>query len=188
LGHWGLDLRPGESFFAFLDRLFDSSWSDTKSTALFDLSVGSRSDPLLSWVKNSRDTTYFSIATKTTFNLFDKAVAQPTTNLVLAPVANAAGAYTNRTLFGSNSAEWRPNDGLVPVISQRGDASGFNDYDIDLFAANWRVAFTGGRNVPVRSRYNLLSVLDNTDHLQVIEAIRNQLYVNLAGLIYSLPA
>ncbi|KAJ3415497.1 hypothetical protein HDV05_004699 [Chytridiales sp. JEL 0842] len=188
LDHWGLGRRPQEGFLDYMERLFSSRWAYSKSTSLFDLAVGAQRDPLMSYLKNSRDTTYFSVSTKTTYSIFDKSFAELTTNLVLAPFANLAGSYSNRTLLGNNEESWRPNDGLVPVRSSSGDSSGFNEYNINLFASNSWVARTGGAQVPVKGRYHRLSILERTDHFQVLEGIRKQMYYNLAGLVSSLPA
>ncbi|KAJ3115040.1 hypothetical protein HDU96_001267 [Phlyctochytrium bullatum] len=197
LGHWGLNPVRGESIESYIRRICTSPWFYSKSNALFDLQVAGTRDPLLSFVKNSADTYYFSFTGDTTFpGLFDTEVARPDTLLFLQPFANIVGAYTNRTLFGSSSAAWRPNDGLVPVIAARGDdVGGYVDYSLNLYASNSAVNdASAARRVPTKGRFHFLQRLEGKDHLAIVALLdliggqMDQVYRNIAGLASSLPA
>ncbi|KAJ3118479.1 hypothetical protein HDU96_001298 [Phlyctochytrium bullatum] len=197
LGHWGLNPVAGERFSTYIRRICSSPWFYSKSNALFDLSVTGTRDPLLSFVKNSPDTYYFSVAGDTTFPTpLSTQLARPDTLPFLLPTANLVGSYTNRTLFGPNSADWRANDGIVPVIAATGDdAGGYVDYPLNLYASSGAVrdAAAASRQ-PVKGRFQFLQRLEGKDHLAVVAIMdlvggqMDQVYRNLAGLAASLPA
>ncbi|KAJ3194279.1 hypothetical protein HK101_003087 [Irineochytrium annulatum] len=193
LGHWGLDQRPGENLVDYIHRIFSSPWASKPSNALFDLGVQGTNDPLLSWVQNSPDTYYFSVSGLTTYNIFNAALAEPTTNLFLAPSATIMGSYYNSSLsLAGGDAEWHANDGLVSVVSSRGDNSGYNDYEIDMTESTQNVAKQVSA-APKKGTFNWLGTLNGHDHLAIIALLdviggqMNQVYMNFAGLLASLP-
>ncbi|KAI8609436.1 Alpha/Beta hydrolase protein [Chytriomyces sp. MP71] len=172
LDHWGLNQNAGESFPDYLERVCASPWFLSKSNAYFDLSVSSQSDPLLSFVKNSPTTTYFSVAGLTTFYALGVALAELSTNLLLTPFANLIGTYSNSSLPALQTysqADWRENDGLVAIASSRGPASGFNSFNVDMKAASsGDLTNSAPSSAPQKGNYNYLGNLDNVDHLAII--------------------
>ncbi|KAJ3108437.1 hypothetical protein HDU97_001144 [Phlyctochytrium planicorne] len=194
LGHWGLNPRPNEELESYIRRICTSPWFYSKSNALFDLTVYATKDPLLSFVKNSPDTTYFSFTGDTTYDAFGNAYAYPETLLFLQPLANIIGSYDNTTLLGSENRAWRPNDGLVPVVAAKGDNTGYNDYSLNLRASNSDVMnAAAARNLPVKGRFNFLQTLERIDHLEIVAITdiiggqMDQVFLNVAGLQASLP-
>ncbi|KAI8613317.1 Alpha/Beta hydrolase protein [Chytriomyces sp. MP71] len=195
LGHWGLDQRPSETFPNYLERVCASPWFLGKSNAFFDLSVAFQSDSLLSFVKNSPDTTYFSVAGRTTNYVFGVALAEITTNLFLIPFANLIGTYSNSSLPALrqyNQEDWRQNDGLVSIASSRSPSSGYKDFNLDMSASSSRdLATTAPARVPQKGTYNYLGELDNVDHaaflawFDPIPGLRDDLYVNIMRVIGS---
>ncbi|KAJ3118478.1 hypothetical protein HDU96_001297 [Phlyctochytrium bullatum] len=194
LEHWGLNPLPGEQLTDFFKRVCSSTWFYAKSSALWDLRVQAARDPLLSFVKNAPDTYYFSVAGDTTFNVLANFVARPDTLAFLQPSANIIGFYPNRTLLGDESRLWRPNDGLVPIVSSQGDDAGYVPYGVNLFAST--AAFAGvldSRNVaPSKGVFHYLQTLEGRDHLGIVGMMdlvvgqMNQVYANIAGLVSSL--
>ncbi|KAJ3162624.1 hypothetical protein HK101_000729, partial [Irineochytrium annulatum] len=171
LGHWGLDQKPGENFIAYINRIFSSDWASKPSNGLFDLGVQGTNDPLLSWVKNSPDTYYFSLSGLTTYNAFNAALAEPTTLLFLQPLAGIVGSYTNSSLnLPGGDEAWHPNDGLVSVVSSRADNSGYNPYVVDMRKGTQDVADSVSVP-PKKGIFNWLGLMDNHDHLAIIAVL-----------------
>ncbi|KAJ3187570.1 hypothetical protein HK101_009361 [Irineochytrium annulatum] len=194
LGHWKLTQNAGEGFVAYINRLFASKWGSAPSNALFDLSVQGTNDPLLNWVRNSPDTYYFSLSGLTTFNVGNSAVGEPTTLPFLVPTASIVGTYLNSSLhLAGGDVAWHPNDGLVPVLSSRADSSGYNSYVVDMTKSTQTVA-NSVSVAPKKGTFNWLGQLDNHDHLAIVAMLdviggqMNQVYMNFAGLLASLPA
>ncbi|KAI8620370.1 Alpha/Beta hydrolase protein [Chytriomyces sp. MP71] len=195
LGHWGLKQNPGESFLTFLERVCNSHWYSFKSNALYDLQVGAQSDPLLSFVQNNPKTTYFSVAGLSTNYLFGIALAEISTNLLLAPFANLIGTYSNSSLpvLQTYTQEyWRNNDGMVPIASSRGPNSGFNSFNVDMDASSVSdLANSAPAGVPQQGTYNYLGAVDNVDHLAIvgtldlIPGLRDALYINIMRIVGS---
>ncbi|KAI9345185.1 Alpha/Beta hydrolase protein [Zopfochytrium polystomum] len=192
LGHWGLDPQPGEPLVAYVDRLLsDSRFASSDSTALYDLSVSAaRSDPFLAAVRNAQDVTYLSVAALTTFNFFGRSYARPSTFPLLIPTANIVGSYSNKAL-GIAGGDWRPNDGLVSLISARGDAvEGYVDYPLDL-EGSVDALVTRAVNRPVRGKFSYVGSTRD-DHissiavLDLVKGRKNQEFLNMAGILASL--
>ncbi|KAI8851935.1 hypothetical protein BC829DRAFT_415062 [Chytridium lagenaria] len=194
LGHWGLNPRSGEGVDDFVRRICSSPWFRLPSNALFDLTVAATRNPLLSFVRNSADTYYFSFTGDATYEFLGNYFARPDTLIFLQPTTNIVGSYTNRTLLGDDSRSWRPNDGLVNVVSAQGDNSGFNSYSLNLRASNSEVAGArAAKALPPKGRFNFLQTLEGVDHLKIIAlqdligGQMDQVFVNVAGLQASLP-
>ncbi|KAJ3106120.1 hypothetical protein HDU97_006937 [Phlyctochytrium planicorne] len=194
LGHWGLNPKGDESFEEYITRIYSSWWFTSQSNAMFDLTVAATKGPLLSFVKNSPDTTYFSFTGDATYDAFGNSFAYPDTLPFLKSNVNLLGTYENATLLGPNSREWRPNDGLVSVISTKGDNSGYSDYPVDLKASNRDVARSAKfKTIPAKGRFNHLHVFEDVDHLQIVAPLdlvggrMDQVFLNVAGLQASLP-
>ncbi|KAJ1554405.1 hypothetical protein HK405_005163 [Cladochytrium tenue] len=192
LGHWGLDPQTGESATAYVARVFENTaYIASRSNAFFDLSVAGFRDPLLSFVRNSDDTTYFSLAGLTTFNLLGYSYALPTTDIFLIPFADIIGTYSNTSL-SITGGDWRPNDGLVPLISARSDASNsYTSYGLDITGSTSSLASTS-LAYPTKGKFNYVGAISGIDHLSITglsdlsAGKRNQMFLNIAGVLASL--
>ncbi|KAJ1548444.1 hypothetical protein HK405_003175, partial [Cladochytrium tenue] len=192
LGQWGLTPNSGESATAFVTRVFSNTkWIGSNSNALSDLSVAGFQSSLLDWVENSDDTAYFSLTGLTTFNLLGYSYALPSTPVFLTPFADIIGSYTNTSL-GITGGDWRPNDGLVPLISARSDASdSYTSYALDITGSTSSLASTS-LAYPTKGKFNFVGSISGIDHLSITglsdltAGQRNQMFLNIAGVLASL--
>ncbi|KAJ3093681.1 hypothetical protein HK100_006489 [Physocladia obscura] len=198
LGHWGLTQGADEPFFTFLERILQSNWVNEQSNALFDLSTAGLSSPLLSFVKESPSTTYFSLSGLTTDYILGDSYAELTTTILLSPVADTIGAYNNSqfsVLKEYSKEDWRQNDGLVAIASSRSPSSGYSSYGINIQSSSASsLASSAPSSSPVKGKYNYVGSLDNTDHLQIvglfdiIPGLRTNVFNNILTIISSLSA
>ncbi|KAJ3020123.1 UNVERIFIED_CONTAM: hypothetical protein HDU68_010336 [Siphonaria sp. JEL0065] len=198
LSHWGLSQQPNESVESYFARVEKSQWLNTKSNALFDLSVKSLNDPLISFVKNVPEVTYFSSAGITTTFDGQDAHAEDSTLIFLIPAAEIIGSYSNASLpilSTFTPKEWRQNDGLVPLASSRGPTSGFVAFPLDLQSGNENaLALSAPRKTPGKGVFNFVGSLDETDHMALIGSVdlvsglRDRYYLNILSLLSSLSA
>ncbi|KAJ3239588.1 hypothetical protein HDU78_002767 [Chytriomyces hyalinus] len=196
LDHYGLIQREDEDFFQFMNRICESEWFLSDSTAVYDLSVAAHETPLLTFVQNSPTTTYFSAAGVTTRYILGVAVATLQTNLFLAPFANLIGSYSNDSLsvLGTYSKEdWRQNDGMVMLASSRGPKSGFRDFQMDIQAeSEAALVESAPTTAPVKGVYNYVGVLDGLDHADVVAVMDvvpgrvDSLYRNILNVLNAL--
>ncbi|KAJ3008262.1 UNVERIFIED_CONTAM: hypothetical protein HDU68_003172 [Siphonaria sp. JEL0065] len=196
LGHWGLNPYPSEDVDDYFARIQKSAWLKSKSHALFDLSIQAQSDSLVSFVKNAPDTTYFSVAGITTSFDGRYANAELSTFIFLAPIAEFVGSYSNASLpllSTFSPKEWRQNDGLVPLASSRGPASGFTSFPIDLESGSQAdLTASAPRTAPGKGVYHFVGILDHADHAaligvsDIIPGQRDDLYLNIMRILASL--
>ncbi|KAI8801564.1 Alpha/Beta hydrolase protein [Cladochytrium replicatum] len=195
LTHWGLDHRPGESFVAYIARIFASPWNASKSNAQWDNSILAFRDPLTTWIQNSANVYYFSLPARATFDslLSSNELPYADTSPFLWPTATVMGRYTNTALFGSDSAAWRSNDGLVPIKSQMSDAAG--GYDTWLMRDIREKSVSVPATLPRKGKFQYVGTADHQDHIRILGWLdvdvlsdMEQLYENIAGLLWSLPA
>ncbi|KAI8809161.1 Alpha/Beta hydrolase protein [Cladochytrium replicatum] len=190
LDHWGLGYKQGESLLAYFNRIFTSSWAKGTSNAAYDLSITGARD-----ARNANNVAipgvyYFSIPTSTTVQVLTNEVARPSTLLFLIPFANALGTYQNTTMFGTESAAWRDNDGLVPVITSSSDTKGYINYSMDLRDAT----LTPPRTKPTTGKYHNTGIIE-VDHIEIVgllDAVSllrwSTMYTNIGRILLSLPA
>ncbi|KAJ3139115.1 hypothetical protein HK100_011880 [Physocladia obscura] len=198
LGHWGLTQGADEPFFTFLARILQSNWVNEQSNALFDLSTAGLSSPLLSFVKESPSTTYFSLSGLTTNYILGDSYAEDTTTVFLAPVADTIGAYnnTNLSILTEYTQEvWRQNDGLVAIASSRSPSSGYSSFAVDIQSSSVSsLASSAPSSSPVKGKYNYVGALDNTDHVQLVglfdlvPGLRTNVFNNILALLSALSA
>ncbi|KAI9328344.1 Alpha/Beta hydrolase protein [Obelidium mucronatum] len=197
LGHWGLDQTSSESIDQYFERLQKSQWVNSKSTALFDLSVKALSDPLISFVQNAPETTYFSMAGIATS--FDGRNANPTGDMLifLVPTAVIIGSYSNPSLpiltQTYSPMEWRQNDGLVMLASSRGPPSGFVSFSMNMQSENLAdLAVSAPKKQPAKGVYNFVGSWKGGDHmaivggLDLVPGLRDNFYINIMALLASL--
>ncbi|KAI8809163.1 Alpha/Beta hydrolase protein [Cladochytrium replicatum] len=190
LEHWGLEYKKGESLIAYLNRIFNSNWAKGKSNAGYDLSLtGVRDKDAFPNVAQP-GVYYFSVPTSTTVQVLTTEVARPSTFLFLIPFANALGSYTNTTMFGSGSAAWRDNDGLVPIKTSSSDINGYINYSMDLRDST----LTPLRTKPTTGKYHNTGIIE-VDHFEIIGLFDSisllrwsNMYINIAKILLSLPA
>ncbi|KAJ3230483.1 hypothetical protein HDU81_004472 [Chytriomyces hyalinus] len=172
LGHYGLGQKSDEAFSAYLHRVCESGWFLSDSTAVYDLTVAAHETPLLSFVRNSASTTYFSVAGVTTNYLLGVSFAQLSTNVFLAPFADVIGTYTNASLpvlSTFSKKEWRQNDGMVMLASSRGPRAGFSSFEMDIGAkSETKLLQSVPGRAPEKGVYNYVGVMDGFDHFDLI--------------------
>ncbi|KAF4039682.1 hypothetical protein GN244_ATG08207 [Phytophthora infestans] len=147
---------------------------------LWSLSTGGAKEEA-TWVKTLSDVYYYSYVTVDTFNTRDlllRKISLPNLLTMLLPLDPLAvfigGRYAPDRL--KLSADWQPNDGVVPAISMGSDGVG---------AA---VTFAGAsqlgkwNKMPQLNRLDHLAVVGITLHTQVLD-----LYEGHAALLYALP-
>ncbi|KAI9328345.1 Alpha/Beta hydrolase protein [Obelidium mucronatum] len=162
LDHWGMERQSSsENIHQYFERLKKSKWANSKSNAMFDISVQALSDPLISFVQNSPDTTYFSINGIATS--FDGRNANPTGDMLifLVPTSVIIGSYSNSSLpiltQTYSPMEWRQNDGLVMQASSRGPVSGFVSFPINMLSDNpGDLAVSAPKKQPAKGVYNFV--------------------------------
>ncbi|KAI8837655.1 Alpha/Beta hydrolase protein [Chytriomyces cf. hyalinus JEL632] len=175
LGHYGLRQDTDEAFSAYLHRVCESGWFLSDSTAVHDLTVAAHETPLLSFVRNSASTTYFSVAGVTTNHLLGVSVAKLSTNAFLAPFADIIGTYTNASLpvlSTFSKREWRQNDGMVMLASSRGPRAGFSSFEMDIGASyDTKLVQSAPGRAPEKGVYNYVGALDGFDHFDLIALV-----------------
>ncbi|KAJ3130611.1 hypothetical protein HK100_007877 [Physocladia obscura] len=196
LQHWGLEQNPDESFLTFIDRVFSDPWVDSKSNALFDLMVSSVSSPLLSFVQNDPDVTYFSAAGLTTNWRDGIAVAQLSTFPPFIPIADIVGSYSNGSLAALSAyspEDWRMSDAMVSIASSRGPLSGYNSFSMDMQSSSVAdLAASAPVNSPPKGIYNYVGAWNHTDHaaligaFDVVPGIRKNFYRNIMTIVTAL--
>ena len=147
-------------------------------------------------MKNSPDTFYFSVAAKTTLNghFFKTEIADPITHPMLIPTANFVGDYSNDAILG-DSNKWKANDGVVPVISAKGDASGYIDFPLNLGESGDNILKRNGGQVqkPVRGQFMATGVLKGTDHWKIVAqrdpfgGMMDKMFKKIGVVLSSLP-
>ncbi|KAJ3061783.1 hypothetical protein HDU98_002330 [Podochytrium sp. JEL0797] len=199
LGHWGLVQNPGEKFFAYMNRILASPWFFEDSNALFDLSVSSVNSPLLSFVQNAPQVTYFSTAGLSTNWVINVALAQVTTLVFLGPIAGIIGTYSNSSLpilTSTNTPKgWRMNDGLVPIASSRSPPSGFKSFPMSMSSGS-QTSLVGSAlaMAPAKGVYNYVGEMNHMDHadlvglLDLVPGMRTNLYMNIMSVLNALNA
>ncbi|MGE5404317.1 MAG: lipase family alpha/beta hydrolase [Candidatus Saccharibacteria bacterium] len=159
LDQWGLVRSPGESVDSYLNRVWSSSfWQSKDDMSNVDLTVeGARA--LNGWVKAQPDVYYFSWATSTTFReiFTGRQIPMLSTNVMLMATAGHIGAYTrNNPGEIPITSEWWRNDGLVPVICQDGPS---------INSTDTIVSFNGSPRI---GAWNYMGLKDGYDHLDII--------------------
>ncbi|KAJ3084757.1 hypothetical protein HK100_009255 [Physocladia obscura] len=197
LDHWNLTQGDNELFFDYLTRILQSPWVDEQSNGLFDLSTAGLSNPLLSFVKNSPSTTYFSVASLTTKYINGTSIAETTTSPFFVSSANVIGCYNNTNfpvLKTYTRRDWRQNDGQVAVASARGPDSGFIDFIMDLRSEfEEDLVLSSPLSSPLKGIYNYVGALDNTDHFQItglfgLPGAQNNLFNNIIRTLTAIQA
>ena len=142
-------------------------------------------------MKNVPETYYFSLTGKTTYTNGSISYPYPATSESLKGYSLLAGAYTNTTLLGNSSLLWRPNDGLVPIVSTFSESlNRYVNYTLYLTLPSEHVAtFGAALNLPKPGMFHFTGVMDHVDHYSIISDESNieQIYLNIAGLLWSLP-
>ncbi|KAJ3106364.1 hypothetical protein HK100_003737 [Physocladia obscura] len=195
LSHWNLTQDANEPFFDFLARVLGSQWANENSNGMFDLSTASLSNPLISFVKNSETTFYFSVTGLTTYYQNGTSYPKESTSSCLLDSAKLIGSYNNTdfpVLRTYTPQDWRQNDGSVATASARGPESGFIDFSLDMRSnSDDTLAFSAPNSPPIKGIYNFVGVLDNTDHLQITGVAvldeRTVLFKNIMTVLSALP-
>lgn len=182
LDHWGIEpKRAGETFSAYLDRVFASPIFKPgfRDISLWSLSTGGAAEESR-WVQTLPNVYYFSYATVDTYSWRDlllRKVALPNVFTMLLPMQPLGTFVGSR--YGPNngfSESWQANDGVVNTISMNKDAVGS------------AVTFSG---ISVRGKWNIMPQLTRLDHLAVVGVTLHTqiegIYSAHAALLRGLP-
>lgn len=172
---FGLQQQPGESFSAYLKRVFSSNVWKTKDISAYDLSTKGAAW-INSWVHAQPDVYYFSWATMDTHKQMftGHQVGNWSMMPLLWPTAHVIGEYTDAI---ANNSSWWPNDGVVNTISQRGPTIDSTDQIVNY------------NGTPQIGKWNYMGIL-HYDHLEVVGqnfTNMNSFYSNLAAQLSQLP-
>lgn len=173
LDQWGLTRRSGESYSAFADRVWNSSfWEGTNDICTWDLSPeGARE--LNSWVSAAPNVYYFSIANQCTNRGWFTGYHYPKIymNPALQPFATMMGREWTRSR--------RETDGVVNTNSMDGP---------DENSSDTIVAYDG---TPRPGEWNFMGVQKGWDHLAIVGqnvwSVKS-LYREMAEVLHELPA
>lgn len=156
LDQWGLKKQPGESFYAYSERMLNSPlWKGTKDISQWDLSTGGAKE-LNAWVKTQPDVYYFSYGAHATEPGAITGFHYPHITMNKALLTNALflGSYTS---YNENQqhidSSWWQNDGVVNTSSMLGPTTG----EV--------ITYSG---VPQIGKWNHIETKHNWDHLDVV--------------------
>jgi len=176
LDQWGLERRPGEGFFAYQERVLNSSiWQDdVKDLSSYDLTVAGGTE-MNGWTPAQPGVYYMSHAVDGTFKspLSDHRVPDITMWLFLQPFALMMGKSAER--------KWWNSDGVVNTISENGPKLNSSDSIVEYEA-----------DKPLRpGLWNFMGTHTDFDHLEIIGngvQAAYPIYKQIAMLLRKLPA
>jgi triacylglycerol lipase len=120
LDQWGLRRNPEESFLTYMERVMNSTIWTSNDISTYDLSTFGAAE-LNNWVKTQPDIYYFSYTGNASYKglLTGNYYPMITMHSILWDASLFIGSYTRNSPAPVIDNTWRPNDGIVSVVSSK---------------------------------------------------------------------